>query len=84
MIDFYYFLVPKLVKLNWSFLFIDANNLKELEPRASGVYLDPEYTEKFQSTELDFLGIGPPSPKFYSRRAPVPKPPQPPLSPENG
>ncbi|XP_057375238.1 neuronal acetylcholine receptor subunit alpha-10-like [Daphnia carinata] len=44
--------------------------LQELEPRATDVYLDPEFSDKFQSAELDFLGIGPPSPKFYSRRVP--------------
>lgn len=49
---------------------------KEMEPRASGVYLEPEFTDKFQSADLDFLGIGPPSPKVYSRRVPAPKPPQ--------
>nr|CAH0110546.1 unnamed protein product [Daphnia galeata] len=51
--------------------------LQELEPRATDVYLDPDYNDKFQSADLDFLGIGPPSPKFYSRRVPsTPKVPQ--------
>jgi hypothetical protein len=63
---------------------------KELEPRATDVYLDPDYNDKFQSADLDFLGIGPPSPKFYSRRVPsTPKVPQHPqqqplLNPEPG
>jgi hypothetical protein len=63
---------------------------KELEPRATDVYLDPDYNDKFQSADLDFLGIGPPSPKFYSRRVPsAPKAPQHPqqqplLNPEPG
>lgn len=54
-----------------------------MEPRATGVYLEPEFTDKFQSADLDFLGIGPPSPKVYSRRVPAPKPP-PVSSPEAG
>ena len=51
---------------------------QEMEPRTSGVYLEPEFTDKFQSADLDFLGIGPPSPKLYSRRSgPKPPPQQP-------
>lgn len=49
---------------------------KEMEPRTSGVYLQPEYTDKFSANDLDFLGIGPPSPKIYSRRIPPQKPQQ--------
>jgi len=39
---------------------------KELE-NSSGIFLDPANTEKLQASELDFLGLGPPSPKFHVR-----------------
>lgn len=48
---------------------------QEMDARGTGVYLGPDYAEKFQhSSDYDYLGIGPPSPKFY-RRMPSPRSP---------
>ena len=43
-----------------------------MDARGTGVYLDPDYAEKFQhSSDYNYLGVNPPSPKFY-RRIPSP------------
>ena len=39
----------------------------------TGIHLDPECAEKFHTPELDYLGIGPPSPRFRTRRVNSPK-----------
>lgn len=45
-----------------------------MDARGTGVYLDPDYTDKFHSSDYNYLGIGPPSPKFF-RRMPSPRSP---------
>lgn len=42
-------------------------SFQEMDARGTGVYLDPDYTDKFHSPDYNYLGICPPSPKFLRR-----------------